>query len=66
MKFAALLPRAMRQFSREPLYAVGTAGTLALAVASAVASFAVVKPSSPSFAISGRPHAGHTPHGRRW
>jgi predicted permease len=39
-----LLPRALRQFSREPLYAFGSAGTLALAVAAAVTSFAVVKP----------------------
>ena len=44
MKFAALLPRALRQFHREPLYAFASAGTLALAVAAAVTSFAVVKP----------------------
>ena len=44
MKLAALLPRALRQFHREPLYAFASAGTLALAVAAAVTSFAVVKP----------------------
>ena len=44
MNLAALLPRALRQFHREPLYAFASAGTLALAVAAAVTSFAVVKP----------------------
>ena len=44
MRLAALLPRALRQFHREPLYAFASAGTLALAVAAAVTSFAVVKP----------------------
>ena len=44
MHLAALLPRALRQFHREPLYAFASAGTLALAVAAAVTSLAVVKP----------------------
>src|SRR5262245_2697743 len=44
MILAELLPRALRQFTREPLYAFSSAGTLALAVAAAVTSFAVVKP----------------------
>ncbi len=44
MILAELLPRALRQFTREPLYACASAGTLALAVAAAVTSFAVVKP----------------------
>ena len=39
-----LLRRALRQFVREPLYAFGSALTLALAVGAAIASFAVVKP----------------------
>ena len=44
MILAELVPRAIRQFTREPLYAFASAGTLALAVAAAVTSFAVVKP----------------------
>jgi predicted permease len=36
--------RGFRQFVREPLYAFASAATLALAVAAAVGSFAVVKP----------------------
>jgi predicted permease len=36
--------RALQQFVREPLYAFGSALTLALAVGAAIASFAVVKP----------------------
>ena len=39
-----LARRGFRQFVREPLYAFASAATLALAVAAAVASFAVVKP----------------------
>jgi putative ABC transport system permease protein len=39
-----LARRSFRQFVREPLYAIASATTLALAVAAAVASFAVVKP----------------------
>ena len=39
-----LARRGFRQFVREPLYAIASATTLALAVAAAVASFAVVKP----------------------
>jgi hypothetical protein len=37
-----LARRGFRQFGREPLYAFSSAATLALAVAAAVASFAVV------------------------
>jgi hypothetical protein len=39
-----LARRGFRQFVREPLYAFASAATLALAVAAAVGSFAVVKP----------------------
>jgi predicted permease len=44
MGFIDQLRRAVRLFAREPLYACGAAGTLALAVAAAITSFAVVKP----------------------
>jgi predicted permease len=44
MPVVELLRRAVRQFYREPLYAWASAGTLALAVAAAVTSLAVVKP----------------------
>ena len=44
MALFALLRRPFRQFYREPLYAFASAGTLALAVAAATASFAVIKP----------------------
>ena len=43
MHIALSIRQSFRQFRRQPLYAFSVAGTLALAVAAATASFAVVK-----------------------